>query len=126
MEEKCQAGPKLVFACSGAADVGEISDRAARGIARDGAGRMFCLAGIGGRVQGIIDSTAAAGAVLAIDGCGVECAKKSLEAAGIDGFMHLSLAGLGLAKGKSPATQASVDMVAKAGADMLRGGCCKS
>ena len=26
----CTGGPKLIFACSGAADVGEIADRAAR------------------------------------------------------------------------------------------------
>ena len=29
-------GPKLIFACSGAADVGEIADRAARNMTRDG------------------------------------------------------------------------------------------
>jgi hypothetical protein len=29
-ENVCSGGPKLIFACSGAADVGEIADKAAR------------------------------------------------------------------------------------------------
>ncbi|MEK7995130.1 MAG: putative zinc-binding protein, partial [Planctomycetota bacterium] len=41
---ECSGGPKLIFACSGAADVGEIADRAARRMTRNGSGSMFCLA----------------------------------------------------------------------------------
>jgi len=50
MEEKrsvCSRGPKLIFACSGAADVGALSDQAARKLTSEGFGQMFCLAGIG-------------------------------------------------------------------------------
>jgi len=43
---------------------------------------MFCLAGIGGHVSGIVESTRAARRILAIDGCPVQCAKKTLEHAG--------------------------------------------
>ena len=50
-ENLCSGGPKLIFACSGAADVGEISDRAARKLSKDGIGAMFCLAGVGGRIE---------------------------------------------------------------------------
>ena len=46
----CSAGPKLIFSCSGAADVGELADQTARKLTRNGDGKMFCLAGIGGRV----------------------------------------------------------------------------
>ena len=37
------------FPCSGASDVGGLSDQAARQMALDGTGKMYCLAGIGGR-----------------------------------------------------------------------------
>lgn len=30
MKYDCSAAPKLVFSCSGAAEIGEVSDRAAR------------------------------------------------------------------------------------------------
>lgn len=107
----CSAAPTLIFACSGAADVGEIADRAARRLARDGAGKMYCLAGVGGRVSGILASTQAAERILAIDGCPLACAKKSLEHAGISRFKYVQLADLGLSKGESPATD---DRIARA------------
>ncbi|MBP8261454.1 MAG: hypothetical protein KA118_17530 [Verrucomicrobia bacterium] len=34
----CQAAPKLVFPCSGASDVGGLTDRAARQMTLDGTG----------------------------------------------------------------------------------------
>jgi uncharacterized metal-binding protein len=110
----CCGGPKLVFACSGAADVGEISDRAARRLTQDGSGKMFCLAGTGGRVSGIMKTAKSAEKILAIDGCSLNCVKNCLEQAGFSNFTHLQLADLGLEKGKSPATEENiVKVVAK-------------
>ena len=109
----CSAGPTLIFACSGAADVGEIADRAARKLSKGGLGKMFCLAGIGGRISGIIKTTESAEKILAIDGCPLNCVKNCLEQAGFNKFMHLQLAALGLEKGKSPATEENVAKVAQ-------------
>ena len=97
----CSEGPKLIFSCSGAADVGAMADQAARKLTKEGAGKMFCLAGIGGRVSGIMKSTEAASSILAIDGCALDCTKKSLEEAGFKQFNHLRLADLGFEKGKT-------------------------
>lgn len=111
----CQAAPKLIFACSGAADVGAIADRAARQLSKERVGNMFCLAGIGGRVPGIMASTESAAAILAIDGCSLECVKHSLEQAGFNEFKHLRLDQLGLIKGQSPATAEAIEKVAAQG-----------
>jgi uncharacterized metal-binding protein len=107
----CDAAPKLIFACSGAADVGHISDLAARKLTSQGAGKMFCLAGVGGRVGGIMATTRAAAAILAIDGCPLDCARKTLEEAGFSTFEHLRLSDLGMEKGKSPVTDELVEKV---------------
>ena len=115
----CSAAPKLIFACSGAADVGAIADQAARQMTRDGTGKMFCLAGVGGRVSGIMKTTETADGVLAIDGCPLNCAKNCLEQAGFSEFEHLQLADLGMAKGSTPVTDANVSKVAEAGASKL-------
>ena len=64
----CKGGPKLVFACSGAADVGAIADKAARKMTLEGTGCMFCLAGISGRIDPIMKKTETADRILAIDG----------------------------------------------------------
>lgn len=107
----CNAAPKLIFACSGAADVGHVADLAARKLTAEGVGKMFCLAGIGGRVSGILASTQAAPSLLAIDGCPLDCARKTLEQAGFSAFVHLRLSDLGLEKGKTPATDEAVATV---------------
>ncbi len=116
---QCGAAPRLIFSCSGAADVGAVADQAARQLTREGHGKMFCLAGIGGRVSGILKSTAAASSILAIDGCPLDCARKGLEEAGFSGFAHLQLADLGLEKGGTPPSDAAVHLVASKAAELL-------
>jgi len=115
----CSGGPKLIFACSGAADVGEIADKAARKLTREGVGRMFCTAGIGGRISGILKTSEAAESILAIDGCPLNCVKSSLEQAGFSDFKHVQLADLCLEKCKSPVTEESVNKVAAQAAEMI-------
>jgi uncharacterized metal-binding protein len=115
----CCGGTKLIFACSGAADVGAVADQAARKMTRDGNGKMFCLAGIGGRVPGIMKTTEAAEAVLAIDGCPLNCVKGCLEQAGFRTFQHLQLADLGMEKGKTAVNEETIAKAAAAGAAKL-------
>ena len=109
----CSAAPKLIFACSGAADVGAVADQAARKLTREGAGKMFCLAGVGGRVSGIMKTTEAVEKRLAIDGCPLNCAKKCLEEAGFTNVEHIQLADLQLAKGSTPVTEEAIEAVCK-------------
>lgn len=108
----CNAAPKLIFSCSGAADVGEIADRAARQLTREGMGKMYCLAGIGGGIPAILDNTESARAILAIDGCPSACVSMSLKKAGFTNFTRLQLAEIGLAKGASPASAENIEHVA--------------
>jgi len=116
----CSAAPTLLFACSGAADVGEIADQSVRQVSRTGKGKMFCLAGVGGRVSGIVKSTEAATRIFAVDGCPLNCARKTLEEAGFTQFQHLQLAELGLVKGQSPATPESMQLVSRKIEDLLQ------
>ena len=109
----CSGGPRLIFACSGAADVGEITDRAARKMTKEGTGKMFCLAGIGGRIETIMKTTKSASKILALDGCGLDCVKNSLEQAGFSGYTHMRLTDLGLEKGQSPPTDDRIAQVAE-------------
>jgi len=113
------AASKLIFACSGAADVGEIADRAARQITRQGVGKMFCLAGIGGRVEPIMKATDSASQILALDGCGLDCVKQSLEEAGFKDYVHLRVTDLGMEKGSSPANDEHIDKVTQKVKELL-------
>ncbi|OGG54905.1 MAG: zinc-binding protein [Candidatus Handelsmanbacteria bacterium RIFCSPLOWO2_12_FULL_64_10] len=115
----CNAAPKLIFPCSGASDVGEVADRAARKLTREGAGKMYCLAGIGGRVSGIMASTESASMIFAIDGCPLECATNTLKQAGFTNFRQLRLSDIGMEKGESPATDGRIGQVVARGKVVL-------
>ncbi len=115
----CSGGPTLIFSCSGAADVGEIADRAARELTRRGTGKMFCLAGVGGRVPGILKKTGEASNILAVDGCDLDCVKHCLEQNGFTRFKHLRITDLGMQKGQSPATEESIVKVVARGEIVL-------
>ncbi len=83
---------------------------------------MYCLAGIGGRVDAIMANTRGAAKVLAIDGCSQECARKTLERAGFSGFEHLKLEEMGFHKGETPVTSERVRAVADRAAALLGAG----
>ena len=105
--------PKLVYACSGASDVGGIADLAARRLAQQKIAVMSCTAGVGGHVPEMVQMTRMATRVLAIDGCQRDCARRCLEEAGVEGFDHLNLErDLGMKKGHTPVTETSIQDVA--------------
>lgn len=107
----CSSSPRLIFSCSGAADVGELTDRVARKLSREGNGKMACLAGIGGKVSGIVKSAEGSASILAIDGCALACAKKSLEEAGLWKFTHLCLTDIDFKKGETEVSDTNVGKV---------------
>lgn len=115
----CTAAPTLIFACSGAADVGGVADLAARKLTAEGTGKMYCLAGVGGRVPGILKTTGEAENILAIDGCPLDCTKLCLEEAGLSEFQHMRVTDLGLEKGKSPATESNIAVAMEAARELL-------
>lgn len=113
-ECKCGSAPKLVFSCSGAADVGAIADMAARKVNAEGSGKMFCTAGIGGRVSGIMKTTEGAAKIIALDGCSLDCVKLSLENAGFSDFKQVRVTDMGMEKGKADVCDENVWKVAQA------------
>ena len=118
-ESVCSGGPKLIFACSGAADVGAITDVAARKMNKDGVGKMFCTAGLGGKVEPILKTTHAASKILVLDGCGLDCVKRSLQEAGIEEYEHLRVTDMGMEKGKTEVCESNVEKVTTKGMELL-------
>ena len=100
MKERCLCQPNeiLIFSCAGSSNVGQIANQAAVRLAQEGIGRYFCLAGIGGHVSGMIESTKAGKMLIAIDGCPVGCAKKTLEHTGFNINEYVQVTDLGIEK----------------------------
>jgi uncharacterized metal-binding protein len=105
MAECCTGGEtKLIYACSGAADVGEIADRVVRKLRADGLAKMTCLAGISAGLSGYVQSAKGVDVNITIDGCPVACAKKTLENIDVTPVSYI-LTDFGLVKGETPATE---------------------
>jgi uncharacterized metal-binding protein len=129
----CQEAGVLIFPCSGGSDVGDLSDRVARKMAKCGQAKMFCLAGIGAHIPGMIESAKAANKIIAIDGCQVLCSKKILEHAGFTPI-SFNLKDLGFVKGKTQVNEENIDVASskisggKIEKTTIRnsGGCCGS
>jgi uncharacterized metal-binding protein len=105
MSGNVEPGKRIVYACSGCADVGEIADRVARKLRQDGYAtpKASCLAGIGAGLQTFIDAAKVAQEVVTIDGCPVFCSKKIIENAGITP-VAIELGEMGCEKGNTPYT----------------------
>ena len=101
-----------VFACSGAADLGHASDLVARKLHQNQARNMKCLAFISAGITELIDSVRNTN-MLVIDGCELDCGKKTFEKNGLTNFSHLRLTRLGYEKGKTPPTPDVVEKMYK-------------
>ncbi len=107
MADCCSGGVRLIYSCSGAADVGLLADRVARLLKDEGFARMTCLAGVGADLSGFIQSAKAAEVNITIDGCAVGCARKALERHGIASLSFV-LSDLGFHKGETAVTEDAV------------------
>jgi uncharacterized metal-binding protein len=109
----------VVYACSGCSDAGELADRIARKLSAEGHARMSCLAGVGGRVKPLLRTAQTAERVIVIDGCPLNCARHTLQLAGIEKFEHLALQDIGLRKGDCPVTDERIALGVEAAKEML-------
>jgi uncharacterized metal-binding protein len=108
----CGEGDYIVLACSGASDVGHISDLVARKLSKEGVRKMNCLAVVGAGIEKSIESFKKSN-LLIIDGCPVDCGKKIAEKAGIENFSYVRITELGYKKGLTEVNETVVDEVYK-------------
>ncbi|OQB43179.1 MAG: DGC domain protein [Candidatus Hydrogenedentes bacterium ADurb.Bin179] len=99
--------------------MGELCDKAARVLAREGVGKMYCLAGVGAGIDVMVANARSASASLALDGCAMDCARKTLEKAGVDNIVHLRVSDHGFEKGKSPVIPENVERLVSLARPML-------
>jgi uncharacterized metal-binding protein len=106
----CGNGEYIVIACSGACDLGQVSDLVARKLRDNKIRKMNCLASVAADIKPTIEAFKAANLLL-IDGCPVDCGKKILDKAGIENYKYLRMTDLGYVKGQTPVTREVIDTV---------------
>ncbi len=79
----CKAEEIMFLPCSGGSNCGQITNQVAVKLDEEGVGKIYCLAGIGAHIKGMIESAKSSKRIVALDGCQVACAKKAVEHAGL-------------------------------------------
>ncbi|MFC2096189.1 putative zinc-binding protein [Bacteroidota bacterium] len=115
MENKtcnCGSDDKIVISCSGAADVGHISDQVARKLGKNNIRKMSCLALFAVSNNEKIEDFKSKN-ILVIDGCNVDCGKKIMAQKGIEEYEYFRITDFGYTKGQTPASEVNVDALYK-------------
>jgi uncharacterized metal-binding protein len=101
-ETKCSCGSANValFPCAGAANVGQLSNKVAVDLEKQGIGNLMCTVGIGARAPGLMKSAESSDRIITIDGCPVNCATRTLELAGFKVDRQIIISELGIKKTK--------------------------
>jgi len=102
--------PRVIYACSGAADSGQIADLVARRLDDEEWGGISCLSGIGAGLSGFLDYAKEVDNII-LDGCPVGCGRKMFEQHGLP-FTEVVITNHSVVKGSTPATPEVVERVA--------------
>lgn len=105
-----EGNSRILFSCSGACDLGQVSDLVARRLRKSGYAQQncSCLASVGAGIKSTVDKAKAAEEVVCIDGCGVACASKMLEKIDVKPKVY-TLTKMGVPSGKIDVTEALID-----------------
>ena len=121
MTEKtpCSCGanePKrIIFPCSGQANVGQLTNLAALRLTEEKYGTIACAALLAIGAETILANAKAADGIVVLDGCPMLCGKKIADAQGVAVHQHLVLTEMGIPKGPSKSyTEEDVENVVAA------------
>ncbi|HWQ68181.1 MAG TPA: putative zinc-binding protein [Methanospirillum sp.] len=102
----CNGGDKsrVIFPCAGQANTGQISNQVAIQLSDEGYGAFVCTALLASGSESLAERVRGVDEIVAIDGCGMNCAKKIVEQAGSTVHQHLVITDLGIEKNSTDRT----------------------
>jgi uncharacterized metal-binding protein len=113
----------MILACSGAANVGQMANRVAVELTREGFGQMFCVAALGAHLPKFVSYARKVPSMVAIDGCSVGCVRAILEHAEVPLRNYVVLTEFGFEKNmNSNLEQADIEKVKQAVRGGMKGG----
>jgi uncharacterized metal-binding protein len=117
---ECSAEEITILPCSGGSNCGQIANQAAVSLDTLGVGHIYCLAGIGAHIDGMMESVRGAKRIVALDGCKVACAKKTIEHAGLTVTDWICVTDEGISKSHNLLLeQADIELITQRTRDLL-------
>lgn len=89
---------RIIFSCSGASNVGELSNAASVKLTKEGFGNKVCTASLAIKTPSIMQKVEDAGEIVVIDGCPVSCAKRIADNSGVKVDQYVIITELGINK----------------------------
>jgi uncharacterized metal-binding protein len=86
----------LVYSCSGCSSAAQMANDLAVRLDCEREAEMSCIAGVGGDVGPLVDTATSGRPMLVVDGCPLECARKSLAQHDVTPDRHVNLAERGV------------------------------
>ena len=96
----CKPAEVLIVPCGGGSNCGQATAEAAVQLTNEAAGEIYCLAGIAAHVPEMLTTAVQAKRLLVIDGCGLQCARKTVQHAGLRVTDHIDLSSEELLKSR--------------------------
>lgn len=88
----------LVYSCSGCSSAAQLANHIALRLDRAGVAEMSCIAGVGGDVASLVRTARSGRAIIALDGCPLNCVQGCLSRHGITADRHYQLQQYGVKK----------------------------
>ena len=116
----CKAEDIILLPCSGGSNCGQITNQVAVSLDVLGVGRIYCLAGISAHIDGMVESARGAKRIVALDGCQVACARKTIEHAGLTVTDWICVTDEGISKNHNLLLeQADIEFITKRTKELL-------
>lgn len=90
----------IVYSCSGCSNLAQLSNSVALHLDETGHAQMSCIAGVGGKVKGLVKLAKSGRKIIALDGCKLHCVAQCLQGVDVAPDIHLTFTDEGLKKGK--------------------------
>jgi len=100
-----------IYSCGGGSGVGQVADRVARRLAREGLGRMRCPPAFVGNLADAARLARHAGQIVAGAECRNDLAGKMLNDVGRGNVKHVRVTNLDVVKGRGPAIAVRINKV---------------
>ena len=94
----CGGENVLIFACSGASNVGQLANTVALDLAKNRQGSMSCIAAIGAHLDGFVVSARDSDRLIVLDGCERNCALLTFQQVEVEPHVHLTFTDHGFEK----------------------------